>query len=74
VLGNAQECFHAIECAPPDCEVTPHSSSILSRIVARGKRPYISLAKSAATPMSRFQADPGILYSGVRHREHRSLL
>jgi hypothetical protein len=54
VLGNTQECFHALQRALPDCEVTLHSSSTLSRIVARGKRSYISLAKSEATPMSRF--------------------
>src|SRR6516162_268730 len=41
VLGNAQERLHAIERTLPDCEVLLHSPSTLSRIVARGKRPYI---------------------------------
>src|SRR5258708_4954767 len=41
VLGNAQERLHAVERTLPDCEVLLHTLSILSRIVARGKRPYI---------------------------------
>jgi len=40
VLGNAQECLHAVERALPDCEVLLHSLSTLSRIVGRGKRSY----------------------------------
>src|SRR5262249_53756893 len=37
VLGDAQERLHAVERTLPDCEVLLHSSSTLSRIVARGK-------------------------------------
>ena len=44
VLGNAQERLHAVERALPYCEVLLHSPSTLSRIVARGKRPYMRLA------------------------------
>ena len=44
MLGNAQERLHAVERTLPNCEVPLHSSSTLSRIVARGKRPYIRLA------------------------------
>ena len=31
-----------LECAVPDCEVLLHTSSTLSRIVAREKRPYLT--------------------------------
>jgi hypothetical protein len=41
VLGNVEERLHAVERALPDCEVLLHTPSILSRIVARGKRLYI---------------------------------
>jgi len=41
VLGNAQERLHAIERALPDCEVLLHGPSTLSRLIARGKWPYI---------------------------------
>ena len=44
VLGDAQERLHVVERTLPDCEVLLHSSSTLSRIVARGKQPYIRLA------------------------------
>jgi hypothetical protein len=39
-LANLQ----AVERILPDCEVLLHSPSILLRIVAQGKRPYITLA------------------------------
>ena len=38
LTGDAEERLHAVERAAPDCEVLLHSSSTLSRIVARGKR------------------------------------
>ena len=41
VLGNAKERLHAIERTLPNCEVPLHDPSTLSRIVARGKWPYI---------------------------------
>jgi hypothetical protein len=41
VLGNAEERFHAVERALPDCEVLLHGPTTLSRIVAPGKRSYI---------------------------------
>src|SRR5262249_55067227 len=44
VLGDAEECLHAVECALPDCEVLLHSPSILSRIIACGEAAYIRLA------------------------------
>src|SRR5262249_41061249 len=49
VMGDAQERLHAVERTLPDCEVLLHSSSTLSRIVARGKQPYIRLANRAAS-------------------------
>jgi hypothetical protein len=41
VLGNVEERLHAVERAPPDCEVLLHTPSILCRIVGRGKRSYV---------------------------------
>ncbi len=44
VPGDTQERLHAVERTVSDCEVLLHSPSTLSRIVARGKRPYIRVA------------------------------
>jgi hypothetical protein len=38
VLGNAEECLHAVERTLPDCEVLLHGPSTLSRIVTQRKR------------------------------------
>ena len=40
-LSNAQERLDAVQRALPDCELRPHSLIILSRKVARRKRPYV---------------------------------
>jgi cyclopropane fatty-acyl-phospholipid synthase-like methyltransferase len=41
-MGNAQERLYAVERALPDREVLLHSPSILSRIIAYGKRSYVT--------------------------------
>ena len=45
LLGDAQERFHTVERAMPDCEALLHGLSTLSPIVPRGKPPYIGLDK-----------------------------
>src|SRR5262249_6714869 len=52
-LDDAPERLHAVDRTLPDCEVLFDSSSTLSRIVARGKQPYIRLANRASGPWSR---------------------
>src|SRR6185437_3263849 len=45
VLRHGEERLDAVQRALPDCEVTLHGISTLSRLIAHGKRPYIPLAR-----------------------------
>jgi hypothetical protein len=45
--SNAQERLHAVKRTLPDREALLHGPSTLSRLIARGKRPYVWLANQA---------------------------